>query len=227
MKDKIYLFFSFLIFIGNAYSQSTTIKIDLNFNKKPIQLGEKYVSKNDTLSLETIKFYLSSFEINYKDNSNYKETKSYYLIDFENPESLHFPIKNNSTAAIKSIKFNIGVDSLASVSGAMADDLDATNGMYWAWQSGFINMKIEGKSTSCNTRKNQFHFHVGGYLKPNYALRNININCNDKNNQEVIIKVDLSKLFDEVHLSETNSIMIPGKEAMIIADELVKMFSIE
>jgi len=49
------------------------------------------------------------------------------------------------------------VDSLANVSGAMSNDLDATKGMYWSWQSGFINLKIEGKSASCKTRKINFN----------------------------------------------------------------------
>lgn len=233
MNNKIlFLFFSICVSnlsFGQTKSDALIVKMDIKFNGKPIQLGEKYISKNDTLTLETIRFYLSSFEINYNDNTNYKEEKSYHLIDIEKPESLLFSLKNSSKAAIKSIKFNIGVDSLASVSGAMADDLDATNGMYWAWQSGFINMKIEGKSNSCKTRKNQFHFHVGGYLKPNYALRKVNFNFNDNinNNNKIILQVDLAKLFDEIHLIETNSIMIPGKEAMKIADESVKMFSVE
>ena len=103
--------------------------------------------------------------------------------------------------------------------------------MYWAWQSGYINMKIEGKSNSCKTRKNQFHFHVGGYLQPNYALRKVNFNFIDNyninKNNEIVLQIDLAKLFDEVHLSETNSLMIPGKDAMKIADESVKMFTVE
>lgn len=221
------MLFLFILIISNSFCQKTSLKIDLKFNQKSIQLGEKYISKNDTLTLQTIKFYLSSFEINYNDSSTYKEDRSYHLIDIEKPESLKLSLKSDSNKTIKSIKFNIGVDSLASVSGANAGDLDLQNGMYWAWQSGYINMKIEGKSNSCKTRKNQFHFHVGGYLKPNYAMRNININCNNKINNEIIINVDFAKLFDIVHLIETNSIMIPGKEAMKIADESVKMFSIE
>ena len=222
MKDKFNILFYFLFIVSITFGQTTSIRIDLNFNEKPIVLGQKYVSKNmDTLTLESIKFYLSSFEINYKDNTNYKESKSYHLIDFEKPESLLFSLKDSPNTVIKSIKFNIGVDSLASVSGAMDDDLDATLGMYWAWQSGFVNLKIEGKSNSCKTRKNQFHFHVGGYLKPNYALRKVNFNFNDNinKNNEIIIQIDLAKLFNEINLSETNSIMIPGKEAMKIADD--------
>lgn len=229
------MLFFFLLVIANGFSQNTSLKIDLKFNDKSIQLGDKYISKNDTLSFETIKFYLSSFEINYNDSSTYKEVKSYQLIDIEKPESLEFSLKSDSNKTFKSIQFNIGVDSLASVSGAMADDLDATNGMYWAWQSGFINMKIEGNSNSCKTRKNQFHFHVGGYLKPNYAMRTIEISVSkpvtlspvEIPNNELVIKVDLAKLFDHVYLSETNSIMISGKDAMKIADESIKMFSVE
>ena len=204
------------------------MKINLLFAEKPIQLGEVYISKNnDTLSIETLKFYLSSFEILYQDDSKYIENKSYHLIDIKKPESLLLSLKNSSKKVIKSVKFNIGIDSLASVSGAMDGDLDAINGMYWAWQSGFINMKIEGKSNSCNTRKNQFHFHVGGYLKPYYAMREIHLNFKDKIKDEFDLAIDLSKLFDDINLKETNSIMIPGKEAMIIADKSVKMFLIK
>ena len=229
MKERISILFCFLIIGSVTFGQTTFMKIQLNFNKKTIVLGEKYVSKNeDTLTLETIKFYLSNFEINYKDNTRYKESKSYHLIDIENSESMLISLKNNSRKAIKSINFNIGVDSLANVSGANGDDLDLQNGMYWAWQSGYINMKIEGKSNSCKTRKNQFQFHVGGYLKPNYAFRNVNFNFNDNyDNNEFIIQVDLAKLFDEIHLQKTNSIMIPGNEAIKIADLSVNMFSIK
>jgi hypothetical protein len=41
------------------------------------------------------------------------------------------------------------------------------------------------------------------------------------------IKVDLAKLFSKIALSEINSIMIPGKQAMEIADKSIQMFSLE
>jgi len=96
--------------------------------------------------------------------------------------------------------------------------------MYWAWQSGYINMKIEGNSNSCKTRKNAFHFHIGGYLQPNYAMRKIVLYPKSENFD---IVMDLSKLFDHIHLSETNSIMIPGKEAMKLADLTTTVFSVK
>lgn len=232
MKSKIFGLFFIFLFQNLVFSQNNglNLNIDLKFNDTKIVLAENYTSKNnDILNFETLKFYLSNFEIIYSDNSITKEENSYHLIDIENPESLVLKLKSEKNREIKSLKFKIGVDSLASVSGAMEGDLDATKGMYWAWQSGFINLKIEGKSKSCETRNNKFHFHVGGYLSPNYAIRAIEIPIKNSQiqNNSLQLKVDLAKIFDEIELNKTNSIMIPGKEAMKIADLSTKIFSVE
>ena len=172
----------FVCFSLNAQNKhdSIVLKVKLQFDSLEFQTHKEYISsQNDTLSFESIRFYLTDFQFVYKDKSTYKEPNSYHLIDFDEPESMHLAFENQKNKEIESIQFNIGVDSLASVSGALEGDLDATKGMYWAWQSGFINLKIEGTSPSCKTRKNKFQFHIGGYLEPYYALRNVNINSND------------------------------------------------
>lgn len=234
MKRNISILIILLIgSLSNAQlKDSLKINIQFNFADSKIELNEKYVSKkNDTLTIESIKFYLSNVVLNYKDKSSFKEANSYHLVDIEKPESQTLSIKNDTKKEIESITFSIGIDSTASVSGALSGALDPSNGMYWAWQSGYINMKIEGKSNSCKTRKNAFHFHVGGYLEPYYAIRTIEINFNDNNNfndkNQISLVIDLAKLFNEIKLSETNSIMIPGKEAMKIADLSTKMFTVE
>lgn len=216
----------------NSQNKTEEISIAIlpKFNTSTLKLHKVYYStQNDTIRFETLKFYLSDFQINYTNESSDKEQNSYHLIDIENFETTSFPIKIQKNLAIKSISFHIGIDSLASVSGAMQGDLDVTKGMYWAWQSGFINMKIEGTSPSCKTRKNKFQFHIGGYLEPYYAIRTIEIpivkSKNPKN--ELFLIMDLGKLFSEISLKETNTIMIPGKEAMNIADLVSKLFSIE
>ena len=113
-----------------------------------------------------------------------------------------------------------------SVSGALAGDLDPTNGMYWAWQSGYINFKIEGNSSSCKTRKNQFFFHVGGYKKPNYSLKMITLDVLIPKST-IDITINLKDFFSKINLGKTNSIMIPGKSAMELADYYSKLFFIE
>ena len=230
----IIIFYSFS-FVGYAQSNKDSLFVNLNlrWENEPLELNKPYLTKTDSLQLLTFKFYISSIEIEFTDNSKFIEKNGYYLIDIENKSSQKIALLKKTNKTISRILFNIGVDSLASVSGAMSDDLDATNGMYWAWQSGFINMKIEGKSSSCSTRNNNFHFHIGGYLKPNYALRKVNINCKDNDNingncnHNINLIVDLARLFKNIDLKSTNSIIIPGQKAMKIADLSTKIFSLE
>jgi hypothetical protein len=239
MNKLIYFLLLFSIQLNaQQSSDSLYFNIDVLFDTKTIDNDSNYISKvNDTLSFSTIKFYLSAFEFHFTDNSIYKETNSYHLVDIEKPNSkqLSFSKLHFKNKEIKSVQFNIGIDSLMSVSGALKGDLDPTKGMYWAWQSGYINMKIEGESSSCTTRKNKFQFHIGGYLKPNYALRNVNIKFNDNSNSnsnsnsknKINLVMDLGKLFSEISLKETNTIMIPGNEAMHLADLSAKIFFIQ
>lgn len=207
-------------------SDSLAVNFHLEFNKLPLELKKNYVSAtNDTLTIETFRCYISNIQIQYKDNSVFSQKKSYHLLDFDNSNSFQIPITKKSDKLISKITFNIGVDSLSNTAGAMTGDLDPVKGMYWAWQSGYINMKIEGKSSSCKTRKNEFQFHIGGYMKPNYTMRKVEIKVNSTN--EINIAIDLKDFFANLFLSKTNSVMIPGKLAMQLADESVKMFRLE
>ena len=134
-----------------------------------------------------------------------------------------FQLKNTTSKTISKVSFSVGIDSLTSVSGALEGDLDPAKGMYWAWQSGYINMKLEGRSSSCKTRKNEFQFHIGGYMKPNYAMRKVVLEPK-KSNSTVEINVDVAALFSQLELSKINSVMVPGTQAMQIADYSVTMF---
>ena len=218
----------FTLFFHWAYSQEKKDNFSLQFkikyeNESLIQ-NKKYISlSKDTLQFETFRFYVSNLKFILNDNSEIVEDNSYHLIDIDEPSSQLISISKKSNKQIKRVVFSLGIDSTASVSGALSGDLDPTKGMYWAWQSGYINFKIEGKSSSCKTRNNAFQFHVGGYLKPNYAIRTIELNTKNSNFEVVI---DLAQLFNQIKLSEINSIMIPGSKASDIADKAKLMFSI-
>ena len=203
---------------------SLVLRLNLKFKDETLVQNKKYISKSkDTLEIDVLRFYISNIKFQYSDTTTFLEPNSYHLIDIENPNSLRIPIAKNSGKTISKVSFSIGIDSLASVSGAMSGDLDPTKGMYWAWQSGFINMKIEGKSSSCKTRKNAFQFHIGGYMKPNYAIRTIELKPINSNLE---INMDVAELFKSIKLAENNSIMIPGEKAMELADKAVVMFSV-
>jgi hypothetical protein len=218
--------FSFCVVAGllfsGMYAQESALQFHVKFDKEKLEPAKKYVSaNNDTLQIDMFRLYVSDIQIQYSDASIDKPQKQYHLIDMEDVASLRLPI-TTSKKTISKIIFNIGIDSTASVSGALGGDLDPTKGMYWAWQSGYINVKMEGKSPSCKTRKHEFQFHVGGYLKPNYAMRTVELNTSNTN-----ITIDIAELFSKVKLAETNSIMIPGKPAMAIADWSATMFKTE
>jgi hypothetical protein len=231
--NKSILFFYLIIFLYNTRitaqieKDSLQLQFHLKWKKEPLVLNKRYNTKNDSLQINQFKIYISAIKIDYIDNSSFSESNSYHLLDIEEVETFKIKLNTKSNKVISKLTFNIGIDSTANVSGALSGDLDASKGMYWAWQSGYINMKIEGKSNNCKTRKNAFQFHIGGYLKPNYALRTINIKENFINQNQIDINMDLYQIFEEIKLSEINSIMIPGKNATIFADLTTKIFSIE
>jgi hypothetical protein len=228
MKSTFLYILVISLFFQQIYSQENkenfALKFKIKYGNESLIQNKKYISLlKDTLQFETFRFYVSNLKFILNDNSEIVEDNSYHLIDIDEPSSQLISISKKSNKQIKRVVFSLGIDSTASVSGALSGDLDPTKGMYWAWQSGYINFKIEGKSSSCKTRNNAFQFHVGGYLKPNYAIRTIELNTKNSNFEVVI---DLAQLFNQIKLSEINSIMIPGSKASDIADKAKLMFSI-
>lgn len=232
MTKTSWVFFTFLsCFQLFAQSKdSLHINFKVNFDKFPLELNKEYTTSNkDKIAISTFRCYVSNIEIYYADKSVFKEKNSFHLLDLENPNSCIIPITNKNDKIISKVSFNIGIDSLTNTSGALTGDLDPTKGMYWAWQSGYINMKMEGKSPSCNSeasgRKNEFQFHIGGYLQPYYAMRKKVIAVNHYGNVNIVI--DTSIFFAEIELYKISSVMIPGKTAMELSDSMAKMFYLE
>jgi hypothetical protein len=147
-----------------------------------------------------------------------------HLVDAEKLSSLEFKIKKVPDLKINKISFNVGVDSLNSVSEKFEGDLDPSKGMYWAWNTGYVNMKLEGKSSSCTNAKKEFQFHIGGYLTKQNALQKIEFVLSEKQNNS--INVELSNWLDAISLKETKSIMIPGEKAIKMAQLYKNMFQI-
>lgn len=200
----------------------------LHYNNVPVKFGSPLISKNgDTLNIEILKCYISSIQLKFKNGNIYSEKNSFHLLDFENNNSISLPLNNVSVGEIEYVTFNLGIDSTTSVSGALAGDLDPSKGMYWAWQSGYINFKLQGTSSKCLTRKNQYQFHLGGYLQPYYALRKIKLPLQNGNKQIINVAIELDEFFSKINLSKTNTVMIPGKEAMSLSDLASEIFSIK
>ncbi len=226
-KQLIYgLLFVFLTPNLLSAQESAALQIQLDYNQQPLVLGKKYNSKqNDSLQLSTFKCYLSNIKLIYAVGSSQAFEKKYNLIDADSIQSHKIKLPEIKSDKTQFIEFSIGVDSIPSTQGALANELDVQNGMYWAWQSGYINWKIEGTSKSCATHKHQFAFHIGGYQAKQNALRTVRLPYSTtlKN----VLHIDLAYFFDEVSLKEKNSVQIPGNVAMQLADLFTKTFRLE
>ena len=203
------------------------VSLHLNFQNEPLVLNDKkYVTKtNDTVTITKMKFYLSNIVLELEDGTQYKESNSFHLVDAETLSSLEFNLKNVPDIKIKKIGFAVGIDSKNSISEKFDGDLDPALGMYWAWNTGYINMKLEGRSSSCTNVKKEFQFHIGGYLPKQNALQEIELKIDE--NQIINIEVELSKWLDSLSLKETNSIMIPGEKAIAMARIYKNIFEIK
>lgn len=226
MKNLIYILFTICSWCNISQAQ-TLILINPKLGDNKIVINkESYVIKADTFKLSSLRFYISEIQIHFKNGEVFNEPNSFHLLDIENPESFNFSL-NSKTKDIQKIEFNIGIDSLTNVSGALAGDLDPAKGMYWAWQSGYINFKVEGQYYHNSTKPSIISLHIGGYLPPYYALRKVSIAVNKLKNNTIDIEMDLLKLFQQLDLKKDNNIMTPSLEAMKLADVLPLIFSVK
>lgn len=205
-----------------AQNRSVSIKFNPVFNNELLLLNKSYIYKNDSIRFENVKFYISDLQFFNNNNSLVATSKKYYLFDLENPTELVATF--DETTTYNTIVFKIGIDSITNVSGAFGDDLDPTNGMYWTWQSGYINFKLEGTSTLCPARNNFFQFHIGGYQQPYNTLQTITLNIEPAN--ELVINVNIEKLLEQINLNETYEIMSPNQKAFNFAKLLPSVFEI-
>jgi hypothetical protein len=197
------------------------------FNNSPIVLHDStyLINNGHTVKFETLKFYISNIQLLQNDVPVFTEQNSFHLIDVSDTTTQNFFLKLTNGINFNAIKFNLGIDSVTNVSGALGGDLDPTKGMYWAWQSGYINFKIEGSCSNATLSKNDFEFHLGGYLYPFNPLQQIEFNTDSKS--KINITLDLNKFFSLVDLSKQKKIMSPCTEAVFLSQQLSKCFSIK
>jgi hypothetical protein len=208
--------FSFLFLLMFQVGQAQSADFQFVFGSKALKIDSSYVVSQTQISIETIRFYVSGVAL-YKGGSLvWKEAESYHLIDALKTESLR--IATPEVDADKMV-FLIGTDSLTNVSGAMGGDLDPSKGMYWAWNSGYINFKLEGTSSVCDTRNNAFQFHLGGYAYPNSTVQSVELERTSNT-----ILVDVKAFLEGIDLANDNTVMSPGQEAVTLAKRTATIF---
>jgi hypothetical protein len=224
MKNLIYLLLLFILKWNELNAQS--ICFNPMFGENNLELNKQYFNGNssDSIQIETLKFYISNIEFYNNDQLVYKEKNSFHLLDAADSTSFNLPINFLSKTAYNKINFNLGIDSITNYGGVMGGDLDPTKGMYWTWQNGYINFKIEGKCNLNIGKNKEFVFHLGGYQNTFSTLQNIQLPV--LYNSNININIDVYKWLKEIDLSMQNHIMSPSNEAVLLANKLSTIFSV-
>jgi len=207
------------------FSQTNySIQFRPSFGQYKLSSDSTYkLNTTDSIQITALRFYISGIELLEKNKTVWKDSFQFHLMDAFNEKTLSVSIPSNISYA--KLKFNLGIDSTTNVSGALGGDLDPTKGMYWTWQSGYINFKLEGTSNICKTRHNEFQFHLGGYQYPNNNLQTIFIDVFSK--QTIEIDLDIKNIINQINLAQQHHIMSPGQEAMDLSEKVINSLSIK
>jgi len=210
-----------IIFLLNLQVSSGQNINRINVIVSPIVKSKDNSSSSNigSIAVTNLKFYLTKISLTKSQKTVWQEENSYHLIDISNPKSLDFVLNLSKNIYFDAIHFLFGTDSLINISGVMGGDLDPIKGMYWAWNSGYINFKLEGEKNTI-----PFEFHLGGYTPPFQTVQKIKLKTNSKNN--LIIELDIIKFLKQLDLTTQKKIMSPGKEAQQLAIMLSTLFSI-
>lgn len=213
-----------------------TVEVVLQYDGQPFKLNDSSLSFNgERIVFTSLKFYLGQFQFRkndklvyehegfmHKEGEVYVADQGYHLVDAEYDSTHFIYLRKPTNTRFKTLRFCLGVDSATSSSGAMSGDLDPTKGMFWAWNSGYINFKLEGTHPNCSTRKNEFAFHIGGYATPYATLQTLEVKGRKYRTKVVI---DIAEFLKGLELKTENHIMSPGPEAVKLAKHSINMFT--
>ncbi len=180
------------------------------------------INEQDSVKITEFRFYISKLSFWKSNKLIWMEGDSFHLIDLLDDSTHKINLKIPDEMVFDKLEFYLGIDSLANVSGAMGGDLDPTRGMYWTWQNGYINAKIEGTSNVCKSRKNEFQFHLGGYMTPFQCVQKIEMIVD--RNEQIQIGIHVEKMIESFDLSKQTKIMSPSLNAVEVSKQLAKCF---
>ena len=190
-------------------------------------LGQNFTVTN-------FKYYVGRISL-VKSNGQELLFPDYYLIKEDDDATKKMVWDNIPDGEYTSLRFIIGVDSLHNCSGAQSGALDPVNAMFWTWNTGYIFMKLEGKSPASKSPGNIFEYHIGGYKGEYNCIRKVQLDfkqaplvVSSGKAVHINIKADASELLKTpttVDFEKLSSVT-DFHNSTTIADNYMDMFSI-
>jgi len=221
----------------NAQRSTGTLSIDfIHFvDNQPLKF-DSAVYRNElgqSYTISNFKYYISAIELVTEQGTKFS-SGDHFLINEEDERSKKISLNKIPAGKYTAVQFIIGVDSLHNCSGAQTGALDPANTMFWAWNSGYIFLKLEGKSSSSSATGKIIEYHIGGYKAPANCIRSVHlkpgqeISINDKGNTEIQINVNIAEILRGPQAIDFRTLpaVADFHNASVIADNYKDMFTI-
>jgi hypothetical protein len=204
--------------------ENELLKLDSAFYKN--ELGQSY-------TISKFKYYVGQIRLKNAQGKDYI-SRDYFLINEDEELSKQIKLTQIPNGNYESISFILGVDSMHNCSGAQSGALDPLNSMFWAWNTGYIFLKLEGNSPTSKSPGGMFEYHIGGYKQPSNCIRKIELDLSKNpiiiNNKTSILelKTDVGELLKSPTIIDFSSLssVTDSKNADLIANNYKDMFSV-
>jgi hypothetical protein len=242
-KTKGFSISLFLLFVLGSFQKKETdssliIQFRAYVHGVPLEFNKQYLNPfGETFEITRFRFYAGKLSPVYA-NANFKTKTSsrYHLIDFSDSATTRIEVPVSAGIIYNGLQFQMGIDSADQVRGAQSGALDPAKGMFWTWNSGYINFKIEGHSPISNQPAHIFEYHIGGYRETYntvwkiklYSTNDESFRTSKENKIIIVVAMDLDYFFDgptPIHISETPNCMKPGSLARKISENFIGTFT--
>lgn len=221
----IYLLSFFLSLGASQTNLPTVLHFEHTANGKKLERNTMFpLNDKSNIIIRQWKYYVSNFEF-MTENGASVMVPGIFLIDAFGNDSIQLALPKGKYSGLK---YAVGIDSSIHLSGANDGALDPLNGMYWAWNTGYIHFKLEGEKQHSDSNNQRFQYHIGGFSGTNKTMQIIEIpfykkiKFDDENIALPIVEVDVVRFLNSDAVKTTNPlIMKEGKDAVGIS----KIFS--
>jgi hypothetical protein len=201
-------------------------------------MGNNYVNATgETFVVSKFNYYIGKLVLTKTDNTTFELNDFYQIVKQSDEASRTVSLTGIPAGTYRSVKFTVGVDSVANSSGVKSGGLDPVyaSDMYWGWSGGYISLKFEGTSPQSSRPDKLIEYHIGGYKGANKTQRTILIdfgittaNVAAGKTCTVNLNTDVTELFKSpaaISFSTMPTVITEGASAKTMADNYSDMIT--
>lgn len=214
-------------------------RLDIRFRPMadgiPLHYGDTCANpQGETYRPGMFRIYLGDISLSDEAGIQTHFTGGYHLLDAGDSASLTVRL-HGGARPFRRIAFQVGVDSARNVSGAQTGALDPVHGMFWTWNTGYINIRLEGTSAVSDGPGGRFEYHIGGFRSGEATRRTVALDLpagqshrlEVDGRSEAWVDIDLDRFFRSAHdlpIAAAARVTAPGPLAVRYADNAARMF---